>query len=288
MNALRAALAALALILALPAATAQQPAELRNADPTAFGSVGLPVYTDAPDGDSVSLSVPLTVHPEALRAPAARYLFGFDLHDDAVRLSGVRLTMDGEDVPLEQDERGDPLQPRMVVAGDALPRDEPVDLVLSARASPSADGQVYVGVLAMAFDSNWGTLGTHDGGQALAYGFTFVMATGHAAHGLEPDFRGQGNSMLALAPLAALALLTLLGMRSAWRRLHPPAAKAPPPPPPAPAPPSSVSPPAMPPAPALAAKPPPRPTAYPVVVGQPLRPAPSPSRDFTVAQPRSR
>ena len=211
------------LLLALPASAAgPEPSEFRNAEPSAFGQVGLPAYTDAPAGQPVPFQVPVRLNPQALTQPAARYLVGFDLHDTAASLDDVQLTRDGTPLAIERDERSDPLQPRLIVPGDALPRDKAVDLVLSGVATASEDGQVHVGVLAIAFDAGWGTLRTSDGAQAVAYGFTLLMSEGHASSGLAPRLHGQGNDWLALAPLAALAAVAYLGLRAAVHRLHPP------------------------------------------------------------------
>ena len=259
------ALLTLLTLLALPAAAAPEPSEFRNAEPSAFGAVGIAAYTDAPAGQPVAFQVPLRLHPEALTQPAARYLVGFDLHDTAVDLDAVQLSRDGAQLPIERDERSDPLQPRLIVPGDAFPRDQPVDLVLSGQATASEDGQVHVGVLAIAFNAGWGTLRTTDGGEAVAYGFTLLMSEGHATSGLAPRLHGQGNDALALAPLAVLAAVTYLGLRAAYHRLHPP-------------PPKSVQFPRLPPAPTL------RPIPTAPAGPRPPRLAPPPSH----LQPRPR
>lgn len=208
------------------AADPTAPYDFRNRNASAFGSIAMPVYVDAPAGEAVDLAVPITIHPDELRAPAARYSIGFNLHNDVVRLDDVELTHKGKPVAFERDDRSSALQPRLVVPGDALPRDGPVDLVLTATATASQDGRLHVGALAIAFDAAWGTLQTDDGSKAQAYSFTLLMAQGHASSGLAPRFHGEGNSAVALVPLAAMLGLTAMGLRSAWRRVHPPPAAA--------------------------------------------------------------
>lgn len=214
-----------------PAASAHHPPDpsapwdFRNAQPTAFGQAELPPYLDLPAGEPVEVAVPLTLHPDRLTRPAFRYLVGLNLHDDAVQVESLTLTRDGKAVPVERDERDRALQPRFIVAGADLPREGPVELVLTATLAAAQDGRLHVGALAIAFDAGWGTLRTDDGAPAQVYAFTLAMSDGHAAQGLAPRFTGQGNSPWALAPLALLALPSAAGLRAAWRTLHPPAPK---------------------------------------------------------------
>lgn len=213
----------IAVLVAAPAAAHHEadpsaPYDFRNSEPSAFGSMAMPVYLDAPADEAVALSVPITLHPEALADPAFRYLVGFNLHDDATQLSDVALTMGGKPVAFERDVRHSELQPRLILRGDDLPRDGPVKLLLTGTALASSNGQIHVGALAMAFDAGWGTLATKDGGAAQVYTFTVLMSEGHAGTGLAPGFRGQGNSALALAPVGVLFGLTFLGVRAGLRR----------------------------------------------------------------------
>lgn len=203
------------------------PYDFRNSDPSAFASASMPVYLDAPAGEPVDLEVPISLHPEELQSPAARYLVGFNLHDDVVRLTDVAVTRDGKLVAFERDERSSTLQPRLIIPGDALPRSEPVELLLTGTATASEDGRIHVGALAIAFDAGWGTLRTSDGGAAQAYAFTLLMSDGHATTGLAPRFHGEGNSAVALVPLLGMVSVTAFGLRAAWRRLHAPPTKEP-------------------------------------------------------------
>lgn len=293
-------------LLATPAAAHHEPDpsapwDFRNADPSSFGSAELPAYLEANEGGT-QLAVPITLHPERLARPAFRYLVGFNLHNDAVRLTDLSLTLDGQPVPVERDETGRDLQPLYLVAGADLPRQGPVELLLTGTATASTDGRMHVGVLALAFDAGWGTVPTQDGDAGQAYAFTLLMSQGHAGTGLAPRFTGQGNSPLALAPLALLAAPTALGLRSAWRTLHPPAPRpataavvAPGPvPSPAPAPASAPAatpvptPAPWPARPAQAAFP--RPAVAhthqaPPALARPARPAPRPLPEFTWAEP---
>lgn len=218
------------------AADPEAPYDFRNSQASAFASITMPVYLDASADEPLALDVPVTLHPEALPTPAARYLVGFNLHNEVVHLDGVEVTYKGKPVAFERDVRSSALQPRLIIAGDDLPRTGPVDLRLTGTATPTEDGRIHVGALAIAFDSAWGTLHTRDGAAAQAYSFTLLMAQGHPGAGLAPRFHGEGNSVLALAPLVALLGLTVLGLRAAWRRVHPPAQQPTPTPTPAPAP----------------------------------------------------
>lgn len=255
-----------ALALLAPAATAATtPAEFRNAHPTTFGSVDVPPYLDIAAGEALDLAIPITFDAGVLRVPAARYLVGFDVHGDAARVSDVTLTRDGKPVEVERVD-DDPRQPRLVIPGDALPREGDVELVLTGTVTTSADGQVHLGVIAIAFDASWGTLRARDASAAEAYGFTLLMSTGHAASGLEPRFTGQGNSLLALVPLLAVLAVAGWGLRAAALRLDPPRAPAPQP----------------------APQPSPRPVARPATpfVAEPIRaPAPLPFPQTVVTRP---
>lgn len=220
------------VVLAMPVAANHEvdpdaPYDFRNSDVSPFGSVGMPVYLDAPAGEPLALEVPVTLHPEALADPAARYLVGFNLHNaDIVQLADVAVTFKGKPVDVERDERSSAAQPRLIIPGDALPRTGTVDLLLTGTATASADGRIHVGALAIAFDAAWGTLRTTDGEAAQAYAFTLLMSEGHASSGLAPRFHGDGNSAVVFVPLVAMLGLTSLGLRAAWRRLHAPEPQA--------------------------------------------------------------
>lgn len=222
-------LLALLALLALPAAQAADPVEFRNAQPTTFGAVTMEPYMPAPAGEQVQLRVPITLHPGVLREPAARYIVGLDAQGEQASVAIDSLTVNGKPVLPERID-SDTRQPRIVLPGDALPREGDVELLLTGHATVSADGQVHVGALAMAFDASWGTLRARDSSSAQAYGFTLLMATGHTTSGMEPRFAGQGNSVLALAPLAALVAVAWVGLRAASQRLAPQPTPAPTPP----------------------------------------------------------
>lgn len=219
------ALLALLLVAPTPAAAREaSPSEFSNGQPTTFGAAALPAYLQPDNASPLRLEVPIVIHPAELATPAFRYLVGFDVHGDGARVTDLALTANGKPVVLERTE-DDPQQPRLVLPGDSLPRDGEVRLLLAGTVKATADGQVHVGALAMAFDAAWGTLRTHDGSPAQAYGFTLLMSTGHATHGLAPRFVGQGNTPTVLLPLLALLAVAARGLHTAYRRLWPAPAK---------------------------------------------------------------
>jgi hypothetical protein len=210
------ALAALAT-LALPAAQASEqpreaPAELRNGQETAFGSIVMEPYVPVAKGAG---SVPIEAHIvlRDLRAldRASTLLLALNLHSREADLAvdGV-VADDGQAIPPLRTETGeDGLQERVFVDANEVARhaaDGAVGLTLRGHAAPRHRGQVHVGALVAAYDADWAPVQSSDG-PAQLYAYSLVQSTAGGG-GLMP-FHGEGNSLLVL-PIAVLSALVLV------------------------------------------------------------------------------
>lgn len=207
------AVAAVAAVLsaAVPADAAGDPSTNQ------LGTVEMPAHP--PTGpEPRGLPVTVELDDRALLDEANQILLSFNVHDtEAVDVSFDGLTTaNGTPVPLVDEDRDRPAQPRVFVDGDALVNAS--TLHVDATVTTHANGRFHVGFMVIPFDDDWETLTLDGGGSAELYGFSVLAADGHAAEGLEPPLRGSGNQVPGPAPvaLAVAAALTaaVAGSRS--------------------------------------------------------------------------